>query len=113
MHATPSVPASVQHHCRQPRWLELDGVSVRVASGDPEPHMPKTAEIAQPRMVTEGAQRVRTRRVDLVPILEQLAYNLRWSWDPRTRDLFQSLAPEPWARTHNPIAVLKSAAHNS
>jgi starch phosphorylase len=41
-----------------------------------------------------------------------LAYNLRWSWSSASRDLFQSLAPEPWARTHNPIAVLKSASND-
>jgi starch phosphorylase len=74
--------------------------------------MPKTVEIVQPRIVSEGTLRVRKRRDNLVPLLEQLAYNLRWSWDPKTLDLFQSLAPEPWARTHNPIAVLKSAAND-
>src|SRR6266851_2115824 len=112
MHATPGVPASVWPYCHYLRSRELDGVLMRVASGDPEPHMPKTAEIVQPRSVSQGAQRVRKRRDNLVPLLEQLAYNLRWSWDPKTRDLFQSLAPDPWARTHNPIAVLKSAAND-
>ena len=60
-------------------------------------------------MVTEGALRVRKKRDDLIPLLEALAYNLRWSWDPSTLDLFQRLAPEPWARTHNPIAAMQSA----
>ncbi|HEX8967145.1 MAG TPA: alpha-glucan family phosphorylase [Chloroflexota bacterium] len=46
----------------------------------------------------------------MIAVLEQLAYNLRWSWDPSTRALFQSLAPEPWSRTHNPVAVLKWVA---
>ncbi|HEV7665637.1 MAG TPA: alpha-glucan family phosphorylase [Chloroflexota bacterium] len=74
--------------------------------------MPKTAdiEVREPLTLSDGALRVRRRRDNLIPALEQVAYNLRWSWDPATRDLFQSLAPEPWARTHNPIAVLKSAA---
>jgi starch phosphorylase len=71
--------------------------------------MPNTAEITETRQVSKGALRVRKRRDNLVPLLEELAYNLRWSWDVRTRDLFQALAPEPWARTHNPIAALKSA----
>lgn len=71
--------------------------------------MLNTAELVEPSMVTEGARLARKRHDDLAPILEQLAYNLRWSWDPATRDLFQRLAPEPWARTHNPIAALKSA----
>jgi starch phosphorylase len=63
-------------------------------------------------MVTEGAARIRRRRDDLIPLLENLAYNLRWSWNPATRDLFQSLAPEAWARTHNPIAALRSASND-
>jgi starch phosphorylase len=85
---------------------------MRVTSGDPEPHMSNTAEVDQPRIVADVALRVRKRRDDLVPLLEQLAYNLRWSWNPTARELFQSLAPEPWGRTHNPIAVLKSAAND-
>ena len=85
---------------------------MKVASGDPEPHMPNTAEIVQPRIVSNSSLRVRKRRDDLVPRLEQLAYNLRWSWNSAVRDLFQSLAPEPWSRTHNPIAVLKAAAND-
>src|SRR5712691_5235589 len=85
---------------------------MKVGSGDPEPHMPKTAEIDQPRIVSDSSLRVRKRRDNLVPLLEQLAYNLRWSWNPAARELFQSLAPEPWGRTHNPIAVLKSVAND-
>src|SRR5215217_3704465 len=73
--------------------------------------MPETAEIAEPRIVSDATPRVRRRRENLVSHLEQLAYNLRWSWDARTLDLFQSLAPEPWGRTHNPIAVYKAAAN--
>src|SRR5256886_3308157 len=84
---------------------------MKVASGDPEPHMPNTAEIDQPRIVSDSSLRVRKRRTNLVPLLEQLAYNLRWSWNSAARDLFQSLAPEPWSKTHNPIAVLKTAAN--
>lgn len=80
-----------------------------VAPGDPEPHMPNTAEL-DPRMLSEPSPRVRKRRDDLIPLLDELAYNLRWSWDPRTRDLFQSLAPEPWARTSNPVPVVKLAS---
>src|SRR5437870_3973476 len=72
--------------------------------------MPKTAEIVEPLQSSDGAGRVRKPRHDLVPLLEQLAYNLRWSWDPATRHLFEALAPEQWGRTHNPVAVLKSAA---
>src|ERR1700674_2068492 len=88
----------------------LDSEFVRVASGDGEPHMQNTAEIIEPLKSSEKARRVRKPRHDLVPLLEQLAYNLRWSWHPATRHLFEALAPEQWGRTHNPIAVLKSAA---
>ncbi len=63
-------------------------------------------------MVTEGSPRVRKKRDELIPLLEQLAYNLRWSWDPLTLDLFQRLAPEPWARTHNPVAAMKAAVND-
>jgi glycogen phosphorylase len=81
----------------------------RLSPGEPDPQMPNTAEITETRPVTKDALRVRRRRDDLVRLLEQLAYNLRWSWDPKTTDLFQALAPEPWARTHNSIAALKAA----
>jgi starch phosphorylase len=86
---------------------------VSLASGDPETetHMPNTAELVESRMVTEGPARVRKKRDDLIPLLEDLAYNLRWSWDPPTLDLFQRLAPDRWAKTHNPIAAMKAAAN--
>jgi starch phosphorylase len=45
-------------------------------------------------------------------VLEQLAYNLRWSWDPMTRALFESLAPDVWSRTYNPVAVQTVAAND-
>jgi glycogen phosphorylase len=83
---------------------------VTMASGDPEPDMPNTAEIVGKRMPSESGPHSRKRRRDnLLPVLEELTYNLRWSWDPPTRELFQSLAPELWARSHNPVAVLKTA----
>jgi glycogen phosphorylase len=76
------------------------------------PNLAEISEVTGPRIVSQDSLRVRTRRDDLVALLEQLAYNLRWSWNPETRELFQSLAPEPWARTHNPIAALHSAARD-
>src|SRR5579859_1528153 len=75
--------------------------------------MTNTAEIDQPRTVGDEPPRVRRRTDNLVPLLEQLAYNMRWSWNPAARELFQSLAPEPWGRTHNPVAVLRSAANDA
>ncbi|GAC1328043.1 MAG: glycosyltransferase family 1 protein [Chloroflexota bacterium] len=76
--------------------------------------MPETVqiELSEPRTVSDHALRVRNRRDDLVPVLERLALNLRWSWDPATRDLFSALAPDAWARTQNPIASLNSARND-
>jgi glycogen phosphorylase len=78
--------------------------------GDGEPYMLKPVELCEPRILSNGALRARKRRDDLAPVIEQLVYNLRWSWNPSTVDLFRALAPEPWVRTHNPVAVLKAAA---
>ncbi|MGI9148863.1 MAG: alpha-glucan family phosphorylase [Chloroflexota bacterium] len=72
--------------------------------------MPNTVEIDDAPKSGAGAGRLRNPRHDLTPPLEELAYNLRWSWDPATRRLFEALAPEPWGRTHNPIAVLNAAS---
>jgi starch phosphorylase len=39
--------------------------------------------------------------------LHDLAMNLRWSWDERTRDLFRWVAPELWEQTgHDPVRLL-------
>ena len=40
--------------------------------------------------------------------LDDLAYNLWWSWTPRAGALFSRLDPAAWARHRNPIAVLAS-----
>lgn len=43
---------------------------------------------------------------NLLP-LRELAYNLRWSWDHDTRDLFIELDPKLWAESnHNPAKLL-------
>src|SRR5947207_3314054 len=100
MHAPTVVPAICSAFTAPASRGGHDGEFVRVAPGDPDPHMPNTAEITEARPVVKGPQRVRKRRDNLVPLLEELAFNLRWSWDPETLDLFQSLAPG----THTPIA---------
>ncbi len=42
----------------------------------------------------------------LVP-LQELAFNLRWSWDNRTRDLFRWVDPQIWELTfHDPVRLL-------
>jgi starch phosphorylase len=38
--------------------------------------------------------------------LHELAYNLRWTWDDLTQDLFAACSPAVWERTRNPVAVL-------
>lgn len=39
--------------------------------------------------------------------LQELAYNLRWSWDHETFALFRRLDPDLWEKTnHNPVALL-------
>jgi starch phosphorylase len=39
--------------------------------------------------------------------LEELAMNLRWSWDSQTRDLFRWVDPEVWdATVHDPVGLL-------
>ncbi len=41
--------------------------------------------------------------------LEELALNLRWSWDHETHDLFQRLDADLWRQTkHNPVLLLLS-----
>ncbi|HEY3144076.1 MAG TPA: alpha-glucan family phosphorylase [Acidimicrobiales bacterium] len=39
--------------------------------------------------------------------LEELAFNLRWSWDDQTRDLFRWVEPDLWdASVHDPVRLL-------
>src|SRR5262245_47927608 len=55
---------------------------------------------------------MQTRRFPQIPEriqrLEELAYNLKWSWDYRARLLFKRLDPQLWNRTqHNPVKLLR------
>src|SRR3989337_1078285 len=38
--------------------------------------------------------------------LRRLAYNLRWAWDPRTRNLWSLIDRTAWTRYRNPIPVI-------
>lgn len=39
--------------------------------------------------------------------LQELAFNLRWSWSPETRELFRAIDPELWESTgQDPVAML-------
>src|SRR5437870_757112 len=54
---------------------------------------------------------MRARRFPYIPEriqrLEELAYNLKWSWDYRARLLFKRLDPEVWKNNqHNPVRLL-------
>jgi glycogen phosphorylase len=43
---------------------------------------------------------------ELAP-LQELAFNLRWSWDERTRDLFRWVDPQEWEESHHdPVRLL-------
>jgi glycogen phosphorylase len=48
----------------------------------------------------------------LIRRLVRLAYNLRWSWEPRAALLFASLRPDVWHRSHNPVAVLRALSRD-
>ncbi len=40
--------------------------------------------------------------------LDRLAYNLRWTWDRESRDVFRNLDAEAWRLTrHNPVQLLR------
>jgi starch phosphorylase len=50
---------------------------------------------------------VRARLPEALGPLQDLAFNLRWSWDHRTRDLFRWVDPQIWELTfHDPVRLL-------
>ncbi|HET9690014.1 MAG TPA: alpha-glucan family phosphorylase [Acidimicrobiales bacterium] len=50
---------------------------------------------------------VRARLPEQLAPLQELAVNLRWSWDERTRDLFRWVDPRIWELTfHDPVRLL-------
>jgi glycogen phosphorylase len=50
---------------------------------------------------------VRARLPEALAPLQELAFNLRWSWDHRTRDLFRWVDPQIWELTfHDPVRLL-------
>ena len=50
---------------------------------------------------------IRPRLPEALAALEDLAMNLRWAWDDRTRDLFRWVDPEGWDATkHDPVRLL-------
>lgn len=50
---------------------------------------------------------VRARLPEALAPLHEIAMNLRWAWDPRSRDLFRWIDHEVWEQTgHDPIRLL-------
>ena len=50
---------------------------------------------------------VRARLPEALGPLQDLAFNLRWSWDHRCRDLFRWVDPQIWELTfHDPVRLL-------
>src|SRR6185369_4358011 len=51
--------------------------------------------------------------LELPPALEglrELAYNLRWSWEPKASALFEQLDPTRWVQSHhNPVRLLAAS----
>lgn len=54
----------------------------------------------------------RRSKIEGFDILEELALNLRWSWNHRTDKIWQKLDPELWDLTHNPWIVLQTVSRN-
>lgn len=54
---------------------------------------------------------VRPRLPEALATLEDLAMNLRWSWDRPSRDLFRDIDPDTWEEGHHdPVAILGSVS---
>ncbi len=64
-----------------------------------------------PKMKAFRSFTVRARLPEPLAPLQELAFNLRWSWDDRTRDVFRWVDPYLWDRTqHDPVQVLSLVA---
>ncbi|MCU1369371.1 MAG: hypothetical protein JWO77_565 [Ilumatobacteraceae bacterium] len=54
---------------------------------------------------------VRPHLPEALAPLEELAMNLRWAWDDRTRDLFRWVDPDAWDATHHdPVSMLATTS---
>jgi starch phosphorylase len=104
---------SISVHPSQPALRHgLGRDLVTLAAGDPESGMSDPAATRRANGSLDTLDVVDDDIADLRRTLARLAYNLRFSWDPPTRALFAALAPDVWADTHNPVAVLQSVAAN-
>ncbi|MBN1423616.1 alpha-glucan family phosphorylase [Candidatus Fermentibacteria bacterium] len=58
-------------------------------------------------MITTRTYTVTPRLPDALRPIEDLAYNLWWTWNPSAQDLFRSIDPDLWEETrHNPVRLL-------
>ena len=56
---------------------------------------------------------VRPRLPEALAPLEDLAMNLRWAWDERTRDVFRWVDPDQWEETrHDPVRLLGTVSRD-
>ncbi|HUF32874.1 MAG TPA: alpha-glucan family phosphorylase [Acidimicrobiales bacterium] len=56
---------------------------------------------------------VRPRMPEALGALEDLAMNLRWAWDGRTRDLFRWVDPDAWEEgRHDPVRLLATVGRD-
>ena len=72
-------------------------------------HVPSTEVFAASVCAVRAIRRftVRTVLPENLAALEELAINLRWSWDPRTRDLFAAIDQDLWeSGGHDPVRLL-------
>ena len=64
-----------------------------------------------PKMKAFRSFTVRARLPEQLAPLQEMAFNLRWSWDDRTRDVFRWVDPHLWELTqHDPVQVLSLVA---
>ncbi len=93
-------PARLCGPLRQPRYA---GVGCRLRGTG------TGALVRWPKMKAFRSFTVRARLPEPLAPLQELAFNLRWSWDDRTRDLFRWVDPQLWDRTqHDPVQSCSS-----
>ena len=99
-----------RHGC--PARSASPGMPVGVAGSDARLSGTGTGALVRwPKMKAFRSFTVRARLPEPLAPLQELAFNLRWSWDDRTRDVFRWVDPYLWDRTqHDPVQVLSLVA---
>lgn len=52
----------------------------------------------------------RTGPLEGYDALEELAWNLKWSWNHRADEVWRQLDPDLWSLTHNPVVILQTVS---